>query len=128
MFHTGVRRSLTARHFLAGDFGDESVPHAHPYEVELICASGELDANGFSTDIAAMETVLERELARIDNVLLNDLAFFSDKQPSLENLAVYLAGAIRGGLREQNAEPSQPIEIKIWEAPTAWASFVEPGA
>ena len=125
MFSTGVKRSLTARHFLAGDFGEESVPHNHPYEVELICRSRKLDRNGFSTDIAAMEAALEDVLASIDDVLLNDLPFFQEKQPSLENLAVYLSVELRRRLSEHNADPAEPLEIRIWEAPNAWASYLE---
>ena len=45
--------------FLHGDFGEESVPHSHPYEVEVVCRNRELDTNGFSTDIAVMESALE---------------------------------------------------------------------
>ncbi len=126
MFATGVKRNLTARHFLAGDFGEESVPHSHPYEVELVCRSRELDANGFSTDIAAMENALEDVLKSVDDVLLNDLPFFADKQPSLENLAIYLTAELRRELAACGAEPAEPLEIRIWEAPTAWASYTEP--
>lgn len=125
MFATGVRRNLNARHFLAGDFGEESVPHSHPYEVEVVCRSGALDSNGFSTDIAAIEAALEEVLGAIDDVLLNDLPFFRHRQPSLENLAVYLAAQMRRGLAARSAEPSLPLEIRIAESPTAWASFTE---
>lgn len=125
MFATGVKRKLNARHFLAGDFGEESVPHSHPYEIELVCRSRTLDTNGFSTDIAAMESALETTLREIDDVLLNDLPFFSGKQPSLENLCIYLAAAIRSDLAERGTEPDAPLEIRIWESDSAWASFTE---
>lgn len=125
MFRTGVRRRLNARHFLAGDFGEESVPHSHPYEVELVCSSNHLDSNGFSTDIAAMETALEEALRGIDDVLLNDLPFFSDRQPSLENLCVYLVQSLRQSLAATSAASNQPLEIRIWESETAWASYLE---
>jgi len=125
MFSTGVKRPLKARHFLAGDFGDESVPHAHPYRVELICRSRSLDANGFSTDIAAIEEVLEAVLAQIDDVLLNDLPWFSEKQPSLEHLACYIIEQIRPALASRDAAPTEPLEIKIWENESAWAGYRE---
>ena len=125
MFRTGVKRKLNARHFLAGDFGEESVPHSHPYEVELICSSTGLDSNGFSTDIAAMESALEEVLSGTDDVLLNDLPFFADRQPSLENLCVYLVQSLRQALAERLSAPDQPLEIRIWESATAWASFRE---
>lgn len=125
MFSTGVTRKLNARHYLVGDFGDESVPHAHPYEVELTCRSKELDANGFSTDIAAMEEALETCIGRIDDLLLNDLPAFEEKQPSLENLAIYLVSDIRSELAASGGEPMEPLEIRIWESPMAWAAYRE---
>jgi 6-pyruvoyl-tetrahydropterin synthase len=108
-----------------GDFGDESVPHSHPYEVELVCRSEGLDENGFSTDIAAMEAALEKVLARLDNVLLNALAYFQDRQPSLENLCVFLCNELRGELASPGPGPDGPVEIRIWESPTAWAAYTE---
>ena len=125
MFSTGVSRPLRARHFLVGDFGDESVPHAHPYRIELVCNSASLDANGFSTDIALMESVLEGVLAEIDDVLLNDLPYFEQRQPSLENLALYLVEELRARLTARSAAPSQPLEIRIWENEHAWAGYRE---
>lgn len=125
MFTAGVTRPLRARHFLQGDFGDESVPHSHPYRVELLSRSRTLDENGFSTDIAAMERSLEAALREIDDVLLNDLGWFQGRQPSLENLAVYLVERIRSLLAEHGATPSEPLEIRIWENESAWAGYRE---
>ena len=125
MFSTGVSRPLRARHFLIGDFGDESVPHSHPYRVELICSSATLDANGFSTDIAVMEEVLEEVLGEIDDVMLNELPFFADRQSSLEHLTLYLVAELRARLSERGAEPAEPLEIRIWENEFAWAGYRE---
>ncbi len=119
MYKTGVIRPLNAHHFLRGDFGPESEPHAHPYEVEWMRTTQTLDENGFSTDIAAMEHTLESVLGEIDNKLLNDLPFFQDRQTSLENLARYLAER----LDETLPQPDSVTEIKIWESKTAWASY-----
>ena len=130
MFQAGIKKSFDARHFLRGDFAEESVPHTHPYQVEVICGAGELDKNGFSVDIALLEDVLSKNLEAIDGVLLNDLDFFARRQPSLENLAVYLWERIRGDLEaacrlESGPLPSS-IEIKIWESVTAWAAYAAP--
>ncbi len=132
MFSVGVRRSLNAVHYLCArdgserDFGPEGTPHSHPYEVELIASSAELDPNGFSLDIAVVESVLEETLARVDGVLLNSLPFFTNRQPSLENLAVFLLETIRRTLQERGAAPALPMELRIWENDAAWASYAEP--
>ncbi|TVR89552.1 MAG: 6-carboxytetrahydropterin synthase [Spirochaetaceae bacterium] len=124
MFATGVKAELTARHFLPNESGPESSPHSHPYEVEWICTSAGLDASGYAVDISMMERVLTEVLGAIDNVLLNDLPYFSTRQPSLENLATYLHQGLGESARAAGASFAT-MEIKIWESPTAWASYRE---
>ncbi|WP_455382754.1 6-pyruvoyl trahydropterin synthase family protein [Salinispira pacifica] len=124
MFRTGVKRPFTARHALRGDFGDETVPHSHPYTVEWICRTQGLDANGFSVDIALLERELEALLEELDDRLLNDLPFFESRQPSLENLALYLHQELRLRFRNAGGGGTDPaMEVRIWESPTAWASY-----
>lgn len=125
MFQAGVTRPLRARHALANASPEESVPHSHPYRVELICSSRTIDENGYSTDIAAMESALEHVLAAIDDVFLNDLPWFADRPPSLENLACYLAETLRSELSSRGAEPAEPLELRIWENEFAWAGYRE---
>lgn len=128
MYSAGVERSLTARHFLKGDFGDESVPHAHPYRVELICSNSKLDKNGFSTNIAVIEEELEKALKAIDDRLLNDLPYFKEQQPSLENLCRFLHEELAKALSTYTEPVPEELCIRIWESPVAWASFTGAGA
>ena len=126
MFASGIQQNLQARHYLRGDFGGESEPHSHPYRVELICRTPGLDANGFSVDIDLLESALAHVLGRIDEVLLNELPYFLTRQPSLENLCLYIFDHVLAYLKSDDArEDSLPheIEIRIWESATAWASF-----
>ncbi len=127
MYQTGVQRRFNARHFLVGDFGDETAPHTHSYLVEWIRTSASLDANGFSTDISAMEAALEEELSRIDDELLNDMPWFAGKQTSLENVCRFLWESLEenlkkriGGVAENDMQRSC---IRIWENDSAWASY-----
>ena len=126
MFATGIRQNLNAYHFLRGDFGEESSPHSHPYQVELICRTPHLDAHGFSTDIDLLEAALSKVLSEIDKVLLNDLPFFHTRQPSLENLCMYLFYEVKSYIQAEIKQPAfipHEIEIRIWESETAWASY-----
>ena len=123
MFSAGVQKRLEARHYLRGNFGEESAPHSHPYIVEAVCRSPQLDGNGFSTDIAVLEDELEAVLGKIDDVLLNELDFFHDRQPSLENLCVYLWDKLVEGLHSRNTPLPAELAIRIWESGTAWASY-----
>ncbi len=128
MYSAGVERTLRARHFLRGDFGEESVPHAHPYRVELICSNRNLDKNGFSTNIAVIEEELEKALQAIDDRLLNDLPYFSQRQPSLENLCSFLHKELVDALSNYDDPVPEELCIRIWESSTAWASYTGSGA
>lgn len=126
MYKAGIESGFEAKHYLKGEHGSESEVHSHPYEVEAICETEELGSHGFSINLATLEEVLWKELEKLDKRLLNELPYFEERQTSLENLATYLWYRIRAELVEQQEEGDllpQWIEIRIWESPTAWASY-----
>lgn len=127
MYRVGVKGSFQARHFLTGDFGDETTPHTHEYTVDWMLATQELDENGFSLDISILEEVLEIVLRDLDERLLNDLEYFEFRQVSVENTAAFLNEMLFGILEEREFPIARVVEreIKIWESDTAWASYVE---
>jgi 6-pyruvoyl-tetrahydropterin synthase len=92
--------------------------------VEWVCSVETLDSNGFGVDIALMESVLEEALAEIDDKLLNDMDYFENRQPSLENLGLYLEEKLRCELVGRDPELHLlGSSIQIWESQTAWARF-----
>jgi 6-pyruvoyltetrahydropterin/6-carboxytetrahydropterin synthase len=124
MYRAGIRDTFRAIHSLEGDFGDENQPHAHTYVVEWICATDGLDSNGFSVDIALMETALRNELESIEGKNVNSLPFFEARQSSVENLARFLYEKVAGELKKSSSTDAiKGIEIKIWESDSAWASY-----
>jgi len=128
MYQVGIRSRFQARHFLRGDFAEESSPHEHAYELEWVCSTEGLDANGFSVDIALLEQLLEAEVQAVRGVLLNDLEFFRDRQPSVENMARFFHRRLMEALRGRGDAASRIVraELRIWESPQAWASYSAP--
>lgn len=127
MYRTGIKDTFRANHKLIGDFGDETVPHEHTYEVEWIVSLQAIDENGFGVDIDLMTETLSAVLRSLDGVFLNDLPYFTDRQASLENTACYILETLfkvlaKSGFDSGNVSKS---EIKIWESESAWASFVK---
>lgn len=127
MFQAGVKKPFIARHFLRGDFDEETVPHSHEYLVYWRVATEHLDENGFSVDIALMEELLEGLLTEHAEKLLNDIPFFHNRQASVENTALYLHQKLFEGLKEHGVDPKSFIEteVTIWESEEAWASYKE---
>jgi 6-pyruvoyltetrahydropterin/6-carboxytetrahydropterin synthase len=128
MFHVGVKNRFRARHFLLGDFGEESRPHEHEYAAEWVCSTMALDENGFCVDIALLEELLGQAIGTIEGRLLNELEFFRERQCSVENMCLFVHQNLFEGL-ESRGYPADTIvqsELKIWESDTAWASYVAP--
>ena len=126
MYRVGIKNTFRARHFLVGDFEEETLPHEHEYVVEWTCATNVLDENGFSVNIAVMEEELQNLIDEIQGKLLNDLAFFKDRQVSVENMAHYLHTALVQKLsrRSFTLESVVEFQVKIWESETAWAAYI----
>ena len=126
MYQVGIKNSFKARHFLVGDFAEESLPHEHEYQVEWTCSTNVLDENGFSVDIALMEEELQRLVDGIRGSLLNDLDFFKDRQVSVENMAHYIHTTLVEALEKRSCslESIFEFQVKIWESDTAWAAYI----
>jgi 6-pyruvoyl-tetrahydropterin synthase len=123
MYATGITTRLTVFHAMRGDFGPEAHPHFHPYLVEWIIYTDQVDENGFATDISAMEEVLAGLTQELGGTFLNSLPFFRKEQTSLENLARYLHGELGNGLRQRSVSRGREMEVRIWESESAWASY-----
>lgn len=137
LYQVGIKRKFVARHYLVGDFGDESRPHEHVYTAEWICSAEGLDTSGFAVDISIMESALEQVLKGISGRLLNELEFFqgwkpgeepgcqSGCQPSVENVARFILTELFGLLERLRYDTSMitEAEVRIWESETAWASY-----
>lgn len=125
MYQAGIIQPVRTRHFLVGDFDEESEPHGHEYRFEFICRAEKLDENGFSVDIALMEESAEAVAGRLDGMLLNDLPFFSDKQTSVENFARFLLQELFIYMKSRGFSESSitRADVKVWESDSAWASY-----
>jgi 6-pyruvoyltetrahydropterin/6-carboxytetrahydropterin synthase len=128
MYKVGIRNAFQARHFLRGDFGPESVPHEHRYALQWVCSTEDLDENGFAVDIALLEELLHLEVESVRGKLLNELEFFRERQPSVENMARFFLGRLRDALAGRGYPAARIVgdELTIWESDSAWASFSAP--
>jgi 6-pyruvoyltetrahydropterin/6-carboxytetrahydropterin synthase len=128
VYQVGIKSGFQARHFLRGDFAEESSPHEHAYELEWVCATEGLDANGFAVDIALLEQLLAEQVRAVRGVLLNELEFFRERQPSVENMARFLHERLMEALQGRGEAASRILraELRIWESPQAWAAYSVP--
>ncbi|MGA6927282.1 MAG: 6-carboxytetrahydropterin synthase [Desulfosarcina sp.] len=121
MYTLGVRREFRARHYLiGGEWGDENTEHSHRYRMELVLEAEALDQHGFLVDIVDVERHLDQVTAQFQDQTLNDLAAFTDLNPSIERLAAI----VQADLKKRLAHLSlAALAVTIWEDDIAWTSY-----
>jgi 6-pyruvoyltetrahydropterin/6-carboxytetrahydropterin synthase len=94
--------------------------HGHNYEVEL-CVEGEIDPDtGYVCDVALLKALFDELVhAELDHRNLNlDVPWFADRQPSAENIAIFiwerLAARIPSG---------KLVRVRLWETPRNYVEY-----
>lgn len=121
MYHLGVTRKFTARHFLiGGDWGDENVEHSHHYQLELVLGKKDLDCHGFLVDILEVGRHIDAVVAEFTGKTLNGLPAFHDLNPSIERLARVLHALFSERFADMRLST---LTVKIWEDDIAWTAY-----
>jgi 6-pyruvoyltetrahydropterin/6-carboxytetrahydropterin synthase len=124
MYHLGVRREFSARHYLVGgDWGEENIEHPHRYRMELVLDKKELDRHGFLVDIVDVEHHMDEIVADFQGKTLNALPAFEGVNPSIERLATVIHDLFRKRLVHFHLES---LAVTIWEDDIAWTSYRAP--
>ncbi len=123
MYTLSLSRAFEARHFLVGgDWGPENDPHAHAYRVEVRLQAGELDRHGYIADLERLEKLVDRCVTHYRGRMLNALAEFDGRNPSIEHFSRCFCERLAADLQPHHLTA---IEVRIWEDTDAWASYQE---
>ena len=87
MYRMCVQDRFSAAHALREYAGPCCQLHGHNYTVEVRLAGTELDALGMLVDYREVKEALARAIAPFDHGYLNDLAEFTEVNPTSENIA-----------------------------------------
>src|SRR5665213_3106772 len=89
MFEVTVQAGFSSGHYLRNYHGKCENPHGHNYRVLVTLAGAELDETGLLLDFKLLKTLLRPVVDYLDHQMINDLAPFTELNPSAENLARY---------------------------------------
>ena len=106
-------------------FGDDYRVHGHNYVV-IISITGPIDSDtGFIADLSLINSIVKNEIInKLDHSnIQEDIEWFSDKQPSSENLAIY----IYNQLKDKIKLPTKLYSVKIEETPTISSEYFGEG-
>src|SRR5881398_3331111 len=89
MFEVTVEETFAAGHYLRNYKGKCENPHGHNYKVLVTLQGRELDKAGLLLDFKDLKQVMRSVVERLDHQMINDVAPFTEVNPSAENLAKY---------------------------------------
>lgn len=123
MYVISVQAHYDSAHHLRNYRGKCEKLHGHRYVVEAALAADELDEWGLAFDFSEVKQHLRAIADRLDHENLNDLAPFTDIEPSAENQARYIYEELKERLPDAMA--SALLYTRVWETPTQWAQYSE---
>ncbi len=123
MYLVSVQAHYDSAHYLRHYQGKCERLHGHHYVIEVALMADELNRAGIAYDFVDVKRHL-RELADgLDHENLNELAPFTELEPSAENQARYFYDELKRRLPAGMGEAL--VYTRVWETPTQWAQYSE---
>ncbi len=125
MFEVSVEDSFAAGHALRGYRGKCENPHGHNYKVQITLHGERLDNIGLLFDFKDLKSAMNEVIDRLDHKFINDIAPFTEMNPSAENMAKYFYDEMNVLLRDRTEGRVQVKQVKMWETDTTAATYFE---
>ena len=101
-------------------FGPYSKIHGHNYMLEVMVTGDIVDDTGFLVDLGNLKKIVKKNVIDIlDHSLFNvEVEFFKDRQPSSENLVIFIWNQIQSELKGAKLH-----RIRLHETPTIFTDY-----
>ena len=101
-------------------FGPDSKIHGHNYMLEVMVTGDIVDDTGFLVDLGNLKKIVKKNVIDIlDHSLFNvEVEFFKDRQPSSENLVIFIWNQIQSELKGAKLH-----RIRLHETPTIFTDY-----
>ena len=105
-------------------FEDDVKVHGHNYELDITIKGDANPESGFIINISELKDVVNTHIIKIldHSEIQNDIKWFSDKQPSTENLVIFIWNQIVKHI----PNGSLLYKIKLRETPTIYTEYYGP--
>ena len=114
-FTVRCHAGFEAAHHLRDYVGGPEPVHGHSWKIEVALETGALGAYDLSVDFVPTERLVKELAARLHDRDLNTVPPFDVKNPTAENVALWVADEIaRSGLLKDGA---RLVEVTVWEGP-----------
>ena len=105
-------------------FEDDVKLHGHNYELD-VTLNGTIDPeSGFVVNISKLKEIIDKHVIKLldHSEIQKDIDWFSDKQPSTENLVLFIWNQIS----EHIPDGANLYKIKLRETPTIYTEYYGP--
>ena len=101
-------------------FGLDSKIHGHNYMLEVMVTGDIVDDTGFLVDLGNLKKIVKKNVIDIlDHSLFNvEVEFFKNRQPSSENLVIFIWNQIQSELKGAKLH-----RIRLHETPTIFTDY-----
>jgi 6-pyruvoyltetrahydropterin/6-carboxytetrahydropterin synthase len=115
-FTVRVEARFESAHYLREYRGISEPLHGHSYKVEadLAARGGGIDGDAIAVDFVSAKRKLEALAKTLDYGCINDIAPFTEINPSAENIAEWFARELQRVVNDENAVV---VAVTIWEGP-----------
>lgn len=90
MFDIFIKTHFSGAHHLRDYPGDCEHPHGHNWKIKVTVRSTELDELGMGLDFTILKKEVKKVINQLDHHDLNNLPYFEKKNPSSENIAIFI--------------------------------------
>lgn len=122
MFDIFIDTHFSAGHHLRDYPGNCEKPHGHNWNVRVTVRATELDQLGMGVDFRTVKNAVKVVMADLDHRDLNEHPEFQDKNPSSENLAVFIFNSLKPALQ---TDRYRLYSILVGETPTSGVIYRE---
>ena len=101
-------------------FGPDSKIHGHNYTLEVMVTGDIVEDTGFLVDLGHLKKIVKKKVIDIlDHSLFDvEVEWFKDRQPSSENLVIFIWNQIQSELNG-----AQLHRIRLHETPTIFTDY-----
>ena len=101
-------------------FGPDSKIHGHNYTIEVMITGDILEDTGFLVDLGHLKKIVKKNVIDIlDHSLFDvEVEWFKDRQPSSENLVIFIWNQIQSELKGAKLH-----RIRLHETPTIFTDY-----
>jgi len=120
MFTLKIVTDFASAHTLRDYPGACSRMHGHNWKVEVEVCGTELDEMGMLVDFKKIKKCTKKITERLDHYYINDIAPFTDINPTAENLAKYFFEELQSLITTGTTTVNQ---VTLWETERACATY-----